>query len=517
MKALRSILLLIFISALMVMPVLAAETQTYTVEELGLTVDLPSDLAVFSQDIDPNDPNLSRFVMDENEFEEYMQENSIYLDALHDDLSYEFFIIASSNSGTKFINDIDLFSDTEMESMMELLEPWSEEYEATLLQWEIIQMDGTKLIKMSLSQVHEDETFHAIRYLTVKNGTAISYTFTSYEGEVTEAQDATLLQIVESVLYTGTSSIAPTVEEISKSDISFFDNALGLSFIVPAGWADETDGNIYTASYINGEGNLINVTCSDLWNQINDNDKIGLQRSDLNSDSSSAQDIQEQYETDHFDMKDIQMVTIESIEYFRIEMSNPSIENIMSITHLMVFDGMSYEFEYIGPIDSQAYADYLSMLSSVHYNFIHVGPLTLATLTGQPANASGTRLLVVALFMIGISFLLVCLPIFVFRFLINKGPLTSEKALITTFIYCGIGMAISIYNSMDDGSFLTAGAILFWSILNYQILSRGKHRKPKTKMKEQVFAFEEYHETETATDEISDRLNKLMKDDDPPH
>lgn len=516
MKVLRSILLLIFVSAVMVMPVLAVETQTYTVEELGLTVDLPSDLAVFSQDVDPNDPNLSRFVMDENEFEESMQENNIYLYAMPDDLSYAFFISASSDSSIKFINDLDLLSDAEMESMMDLLEPSSEEKEATILQWEIVQIDGTKLMKTSFRQLYEEGTFYAICYVTIKNGITVSYTFISYEGEVTEAQDAALLQIVESVLYTGTSSIAPTVDNISRSDIGFSDNALGLSFIVPAGWADETDSNVYTASYINGDGNVINITCSDLWNQMDDNDKIGLQRSDLNSDSSSAQDIQEQYETDNFKVTDNQKVTVGSISYFRIEMSNPSVENIMSITHLMVFDGMSYEFEYIGPLDSQAYDDYLSILSSAKYNLIHVGPMTLATLTGQPANASGTRLLVVALFMIGIAFLLVCLPILVYRLIIRKGALTSAKALIVTFSYGVIGIAVSLYLGMDDGSFLPAGAILFWSILNYQILSRGKHRKPKTKVTQQEFVFEEYHETETAAGEISDRLHKLMKDNDPP-
>jgi hypothetical protein len=50
-------------SALAVTPVTGVDTDTvtYTIDELDMTIEFPSDLRVFTRTIDPDDPNLAFF------------------------------------------------------------------------------------------------------------------------------------------------------------------------------------------------------------------------------------------------------------------------------------------------------------------------------------------------------------------------------------------------------------------------------------------------------------------------
>ena len=72
--------LLIFCFVLCLLPVSAfAATGTYDLDELGMSIELPSDHVVFTRDIKANDPNLSAYGLTKDGLSSLMQERSIYL------------------------------------------------------------------------------------------------------------------------------------------------------------------------------------------------------------------------------------------------------------------------------------------------------------------------------------------------------------------------------------------------------------------------------------------------------
>lgn len=64
-----------------IMPAYAA-TESYTIDELYMKVEIPSDLVVFLQDISENDPNITLYGFDKLELEKLYKESHICIDGV---------------------------------------------------------------------------------------------------------------------------------------------------------------------------------------------------------------------------------------------------------------------------------------------------------------------------------------------------------------------------------------------------------------------------------------------------
>ena len=72
-------------------------TDTYTLDDLYMKIDIPDDLLVFMQDMTANDQNMDLNQGAVEKIKEYCKENNIYLDAMSLD---------SSSGTTKFLMNI---------------------------------------------------------------------------------------------------------------------------------------------------------------------------------------------------------------------------------------------------------------------------------------------------------------------------------------------------------------------------------------------------------------------------
>ena len=63
--------------------------STYDLEELGMSIEIPSDHVVFTRDIRSDDPNLSAYGLTKDDLFSPMLERSIYLNAWDKDVNYE--------------------------------------------------------------------------------------------------------------------------------------------------------------------------------------------------------------------------------------------------------------------------------------------------------------------------------------------------------------------------------------------------------------------------------------------
>ena len=69
-----------------------AANSTYELDELGMSIELPSDHVVFTRDIKANDLNLIAYGLTKDGLSSLMQERSIYLNAWDEDINYEIIV-----------------------------------------------------------------------------------------------------------------------------------------------------------------------------------------------------------------------------------------------------------------------------------------------------------------------------------------------------------------------------------------------------------------------------------------
>lgn len=116
--------LLVFILCLTVIMAsfaLAANTQTYTLDELYMQVSIPTELAVFTRNIAVDDPNLAAIGSDKQSMEEYFNTNNIYLDALAMDASYELVIMMTNSDASQEGFNFNLYDDSELKELEAVL------------------------------------------------------------------------------------------------------------------------------------------------------------------------------------------------------------------------------------------------------------------------------------------------------------------------------------------------------------------------------------------------------------
>jgi hypothetical protein len=188
--------LLIFCFVLCLLPVSAfAATGTYDLDELGMSIELPSDHVVFTRDIKANDPNLSAYGLTKDGLSSLMQERSIYLNAWDEDINYEIIITMMDSP----LADYNLLSDTTLAAVVSSFETEYAGAGITFIRSDIYQHSQAKFAKIYISQPNNGETAYGLQYNTVYNDKAINITMQSYSGKIDSNKESILKKIVDTV------------------------------------------------------------------------------------------------------------------------------------------------------------------------------------------------------------------------------------------------------------------------------------------------------------------------------
>lgn len=186
-------------------PALAAG-QTYTVEEMDLTIDMPEDFYVFEQEdfnvLSPNEDLGAAGFKDPQEQLELMQEYGIYLTAVSPDLNLTINLAKKESTTTQSVYDLTLLSDEEFEDFLDTMRGEDGDTSPEIEAYEVARYDDqperpffTIRMKMNSEQYGvKDE----LCYVTVVNGFSITVDGIA-DGDMTQEQKELLQQIADSV------------------------------------------------------------------------------------------------------------------------------------------------------------------------------------------------------------------------------------------------------------------------------------------------------------------------------
>jgi len=180
-------------------------TETYEVEELGLTIEIPDGFAVATRTSEDNDEILDITGLTYLEMLQIFQTEDIYLDALDPDLLCEVIITMTPLEMDDFSSCNEVFLNALGEELLLLCPAEGSEdipNQTTFYDsFELYFNEQTKYIIFNGRYELPEYTYHICLYYTVINNMAISITMQSYETEIPEEYLPMLKEIVDSIDY----------------------------------------------------------------------------------------------------------------------------------------------------------------------------------------------------------------------------------------------------------------------------------------------------------------------------
>ena len=445
---------------------LAAENDIkYHLDELGMSISIPSDLAVFTRDIKANDPNLKLFGQTKESMLSIMKNGNIYLNALDKNGEYEIIVTMLDSP----LENYALLSDTTLTALASSVTDAYKEAGITIDSSAIHQHHQAKFLELNIHQIIDGKTVYGLQFNTVYGGKAINVTFQSYSGEIGRTRQI-LMQ--HNILSNVQFDAAPPKPEVSSptSSFTYKDPNSNTTFTVPENWVEvpmSEERESINAKFTSNleEGLCIIYASQDIYSELTPSERISISRTDIDNSILTKEDVAEMVSGT---AQDISMVSYGGAEYFLAEVTASGTAYGLSVSMPMVCavhceNGYMYIFQFFAEKSSSYFKDFETMLSSVSYPA--VSPLQQLSLGHL-------------LFSLLITISVYSLPIAIYRYSIKKEPVDKKKAKTITIVYAiGAFVVMSILVFTINGEGAAGGAILLWSWVNYRILISGQLRQ----------------------------------------
>lgn len=368
--------LLIFCFVLCLLPVSAfAATGTYDLDELGMSIELPSDHIVFTRDIKANDPNLSAYGLTKDGLSSLMQERSIYLNAWDEDINYEIIITMMDSP----LADYNLLSDTTLAAVVSSFETEYAGAGITFIRSDIYQHSQAKFAKIYISQPNNGETAYGLQYNTVYNDKAINITMQSYSGKIDSNKESILKKIVDTVHFDTDPQLNPPPTQTEA--FTYTDPTSGMTFTVPANWVEEPmfkEREFIDVKFVSNleEGLAIIFASEDMLSDgfleesgVSGFVKLLVSRSDLDNSMLTKADVAAMYGESE---SAVSTVTYGNKEYFIYETVQSGSAYGVTVKVPMTIlvrceNGFMYMFQFCGTKDNPHFADFEKLVNSVKY------------------------------------------------------------------------------------------------------------------------------------------------------
>lgn len=446
----------------------SAAGSTYYLSELGMQIDLPEDYIVFTRDTPADDPNFILYGISKEDMDSLLVQQSMYLDAITSTGDAEVVVTMIESP----LEDFNQLSDSTLKI---LASSFTAEYESmgiTLLRSEVYQHSQAKFLKIYISRSSEQGTVYGLQYYTVYDGKAINVTLHSYQGEIGAYEESELLDIVDTVRF----DTAPQLNDPPAETEAFVytDANTGLSFTVPANWVEKPlneEREYITAKFVSNlePGLCIFFYGEDFWSQLPEEERSLYSRSEVDNSLFTEADIAYMYGCEE---SEVSTVYFGDRAYFSVEITDTGTlygltATATSIVFLRYENGYLYAFRFFDTRESPYYKDFESLMNSVTYP-----PADTVSSSGAylrqftPANLFFSLVVTVAVY---------SLPIIIYRYGIRKAPVDRKKGKRITILYGIVSFIVmSLITLAVNGSIATGGAIILWSGVNYEMLTRGK-------------------------------------------
>ncbi len=189
----------------------AADTQTYVIQEMGLTLKIPTGLIVLTRDTKPDDPQLKRSRFTADEWAREYREKNYYMRVMDPDWSYDITLTMETSPNSRPYEDLAGMSAARLQQEMDSMRAHYESLGYRDLS--VQRHDTTQMpyIEVRYNESEGDLRYWTIQYQTVHRGQAIYLEIYCYNGAPTREQQAILQGIVDTAVYAPAAAASPAV------------------------------------------------------------------------------------------------------------------------------------------------------------------------------------------------------------------------------------------------------------------------------------------------------------------
>ncbi len=176
-----------------------ADTIKYTIDELDMTLDIPSDLFVFTRALDSSDPNLAYFGLKKEWVDGLFEEKNIYLNAISEHVLYEIYVSMTTGPEIWDVEDFGACDDAYLQSLIDNSSSLYKDSSKTYSKTEIYKTAQASYIRSYSEFIDKDDDLvYCASCFTITDGMAIDIYLLSYDKPVTPERDAILTGVVDS-------------------------------------------------------------------------------------------------------------------------------------------------------------------------------------------------------------------------------------------------------------------------------------------------------------------------------
>lgn len=188
------------LSLLMLVPNTCSADAATVIDELGLSIQMPNDTYIITQNTDSSDSVWESTNLDPKQFLPYMEEKNIYMLAYSKDLSYDIWVLGLHSKEYKDVYNMSQLTDEDLLSSLSSLKSTYEKQGLTI-DSKLYKTYEYKFYSISGSSTPNEKTVFSHCYLTVVNGIGVMVYLHSYDGPLTEEHMATLNKVVDSIKF----------------------------------------------------------------------------------------------------------------------------------------------------------------------------------------------------------------------------------------------------------------------------------------------------------------------------
>lgn len=216
MKRTVSVFLAICLAFCLLPAAAFAESTSYYLDEVQMSIDIPAELVVFTRDTDES--VLSKYGISKEKLSAFMDENTMYLEAFDYVLERNYALYVFMND-TKVVEDLNTVSNDTYLWIKDGIQEEFEELGASDIRYEDYQGSKANFIKIYYSILRDGQKYDKLRYITIKNGKTIAIEIISASGKIEPSHEQLLKEVVDSARFdTGSQSIAKGDDKVVKTD-----------------------------------------------------------------------------------------------------------------------------------------------------------------------------------------------------------------------------------------------------------------------------------------------------------
>ena len=177
-----------------------ADTTTYNLKDVGISVDIPSEYSVFTRETTDDDPNLQKLGLTKDTVLSYLESSNMYLCAMPDNKEFEIYISVVLTDDT--IQSLNELSPEDLEKMYGRIRDNLSKTGLSVSNHSFYENGDKTFIKYFIQQSGADYMIH---HCTIHNSKTISAMLRTTSGSFTDSQKNIIDTVAKSIIVPETS------------------------------------------------------------------------------------------------------------------------------------------------------------------------------------------------------------------------------------------------------------------------------------------------------------------------